>query len=63
MRATTRYRMDVVKRRFNGFEVVAAVNTPAPAVPHRGALERALMVPVEPGNPQYESAAMPDTPL
>ena len=44
MRATARYRVDVVERRFKRVEVMAAVDTPAAAVAHRGAFERALGV-------------------
>jgi hypothetical protein len=44
------YRIDVVERRFNRLEVMAAVDAPAAAVAHRGALERALVVPFESRN-------------
>ena len=48
MRPAAGYWIDVIERRLKRIEVMAAVDAPTPAVPHRGALEGALGVPGRP---------------
>jgi hypothetical protein len=48
VRPAAGYRVDVVERRFQRFEVMTAVDTPPPTVTHRRALEGALGVPCTP---------------